>query len=64
MDYLRFLDEFDTYNEWNRVERKNNKDDLDLDREVRQTFPPFQSNIRSIRPLESPDTIVFGAAKR
>ncbi len=64
MDYMRFLDEFDTYNEWNQVQRKNKKEEDDFfDPEPRQTFPPFQSNIRSIRPVDSPDTLVFGSPK-
>jgi hypothetical protein len=28
MDYYNFLDEFDTYNEWNQLQKKQKKDDL------------------------------------
>ena len=57
MDYLHFLDEFDTYNEWNQVQKKNKKreDMLDeWDEEAAKPephkFPPFRSNIRQLEP--------------
>ena len=31
MDYYNFLDEFDTYNEWNKVQKKDEKDFARLD---------------------------------
>ena len=31
MDYYNFLDEFDTYNEWNKVQKKEEKDFARLD---------------------------------
>ena len=31
MDYYKFLDEFDTYNEWNRIEKKDKVNDMWMD---------------------------------
>ena len=34
MDYLHFLDEFDTYNEWNQVNKKWKEEEKKLDQTV------------------------------
>ena len=31
MDYYQFLEDFDSYNEWNKVQKKFKKDEADLD---------------------------------
>jgi len=51
MDYLHFLDEYDTYNEWNQVNKKWKKEDRKLDRND------------GIRGAFSPDTISFDDIK-
>ena len=32
MDYYQFLDEFDSYNEWNNIQKKNKKEEKKLDK--------------------------------
>ena len=39
MDYYKFLDEFDTYNEWNRIEKKDKVNDMWMDDEVQAAQP-------------------------
>ena len=48
MDYKNFLDQYNTYNEWNRIvkkeaeeERKLCQQDLNFDKEINQQFPPL-----------------------
>ena len=50
MNYDHFLEEFDTYNEWNNIQKKEE-----------YKFPQFQSNARS---LKKGDTISFTPEKR
>ena len=46
MDYYKFLDEFDSYNEWNNIQKKaKNQED--------KMFPKFQSNARSLPTTDS-----------
>ena len=42
MDYYKFLDEFDSYNEWNNIQKKAKQDEDVM-------FPKFQSNARSMK---------------
>ena len=45
MDYYEFLEEFDSYNEWNNIQKRDRKDLPKLDTK----FPKFQSNVRSLK---------------
>ena len=54
MDYSDFLEEFDTYNEWNQLRKKDLADEWELDQrpeivEPRREYPSFKSNVRSIK---------------
>lgn len=60
MDYMHFLDEFDTYNEWNALRKKEKKDEDDMwGSPENQKFEPSPF----IRGLESPDVIQFPKAE-
>ena len=45
MDYMHFLDEFDTYNEWNRLQRKDKEVEDTLDNIERHTFPSHDHDV-------------------
>ena len=46
MDYYKFLDEFDTYNEWNRIQEKKPKyNDEWMDDEVHAAQPVPMSSL-------------------
>ena len=56
MDYMHFLDEFDTYNEWNALRRKEKKEEDDMwGAPENQKFEPSPF----VRGLEHPDVIQF-----
>ena len=49
MNYNHFLEEFDTYNEWNNIQKKEKQEGY--------KWPQFKSNARS---LKAGDTIILG----
>ena len=56
MDYYHFLEEFDTYNEWNRLQKKA-EDDMWGHKDEKFSASPF------IKGIDGEDTIDFGAGQ-
>ena len=44
MNYQDFLEDFNSYNEWNNIQKKDKKVEEELD----TSYPPFKSNARSL----------------
>ena len=62
MDYMHFLDEFDTYNEWNALRRKEKKEEDKMWgwEEYKEDFEPSPF----ISGLDNPDVIKFPERKQ
>ena len=58
MDYFNFLDEFDSYNEWNNVQKKQKKVDESLD-EHYNSFYDRQNKLEAM----ANDPVYLGGAK-
>jgi|TARA_E500000305_G_C3859744_1_gene160052 hypothetical protein len=58
MNYSDFLEEFDTYNEWNQLRKKDLAEEWELDERPKfvepkpMSFPGFKSNVRAIKPTK------------
>ena len=57
MDYYNFLDEFDSYNEWNNVQKKQKKVDQSLDRHYNNFY-----NRQDMLGAMANDTIYLGGS--
>ena len=47
MDYYTFLDEYDSYNEWNNIQKKQKKEELGLDTLKFEPFIPSDDRVNS-----------------
>ena len=66
MDYYKFLDEFDTYNEWNRIEKRQKKEEDMMWGHKDEEFDrsPFVAGIDSIQaattvPAAASDDVIW-----
>ena len=53
MNYSDFLEDFDSYNEWNNIQKKQKENRPEIV-EPRRDYPSYKSNVRSIKSKYAP----------